>query len=232
MVVSQKHSGGSAPRSPPPPRDALRPGAGCAGTDPSDASLCTSIGSRGLRVTDSELFIISRSLLLTLQTAAQETLTFVESPELAAPAGSVPAATADHLTTLAKSAGADAWVWVQIAEEPAALHLTVRSFDLFDQQMVLDLSVSREKSPSLLDLPYEKWKDIVAPVLDTYQGPVGTPRSPQTAVITIRALPGNPHRNARRTCGNGGPGRIRAAHPCITRRIFASGRSDRVSHGN
>jgi hypothetical protein len=190
MVVSQRHSGGLLLLLLLP---AMLFAQEQAAPAPTHRTLLLHVDQQpGVGLSDSELFMVSRSLLTALQSSAQETLTFVESPELAAPAASVPAATADHLTNLAKSVGADAWVWVQLAAEPAALRLRVRSFDLFDRQMTLDLSVGRERSLSVLDLPYEKWKDIVPPVLDAYQNAAGAAvsRARQTAVVTIRALPG------------------------------------------
>ena len=140
----------------------------------------------GAGYSENELFMISRSMLLALQ-AADAGISFVESPE------SAPPASADHLTDLAKKASADSWVWVEITVKGAETSLRVRGFDLFFQQSALDRTLSRDGRILTLDLPFEKWDDIVSPVLENNRGAdlANTERPvAQTAVITIRALPG------------------------------------------
>lgn len=140
----------------------------------------------GTAYSENELFMISRSMLLALQ-AADAGITFVESPE------SAPPASADRLTGIAKKAGTDSWVWIEITAKEAETSLRVRSFDILLQQSTLDRTLSRDGRLLVLDLPFEKWDDIVSPVLDTYHAAnlaaVDRPVA-ETSVITIRALPG------------------------------------------
>jgi hypothetical protein len=140
----------------------------------------------GAGYSENELFMISRSMLLALQ-AASAGLTFVESPESAPPASD------DRLTGTAKKAGADSWLWIEITVKGAETSLRVRSFDIFFQQSAFDRTLSREGRLLALDLPFEKWDDIVSLVLDKFRGAdlaAADGPGPQTAVITIRALPG------------------------------------------
>ena len=140
----------------------------------------------GAGYSENELFMISRSMLLALQ-AAGAGMTFVESPE------SAPPDSADRLTDLAQTAGADSWVWVEIAANGAETSLRARSFDMAFQQSAFDRTLSRDGRLLALDLPFEKWDDLVSPVLEKYNSAdnaAADRAGPTTAVITVQALPG------------------------------------------
>ncbi len=137
-------------------------------------------------LTDNLLFMVRRSVLLRLQEADQG-IVVLESPETAVPGSDA------HLGDLAKKVEADCWLWIEITEDNSGSHLRARSYDLLFQQPGFDTTLRREVKLSPLDLPFEKWDDLIAMVTDTFRaedlaGPNAA--GPGKATLTLRALPG------------------------------------------
>jgi len=138
------------------------------------------------KLTENQLLMVSRSLQLILRVgisglAISDTIDFVQK-------GSPP-----DLSALAQKAGADFWLWAQVSTDAGKTHVRVRGFDVPAQATKFDTTVTREGELSPLELPFEKWDDIVS--LVTASLPSGEPEGqdstgPQEVTLTIRALPG------------------------------------------
>jgi len=146
----------------------------------------TRAGDAGL--TEEELAVVSRSMLLALQEARTD-LVMVE------PARTGQDLSDDGMSLLAEESAADCWMLVEISgaeEEPV---FRVRSRDVLSGSTVIDTSLRRQAGEkiSVMSLPYERWDDLSALISGAYPPreaadmPV---RDRGSALLTVRALPG------------------------------------------
>jgi len=139
---------------------------------------------RGL--SENQLLVLSRSLLISLQAG-------VQGLAVSDAAGTVQSASPATLSDLALKAGADFWLWAQVSVDGGKTQLHARGFDVRAQEMKFDATLTRESELSPVELPFEKWDDVVSLVTSSLssgdlQGQ-GTP-GPQEVILTVRAIPG------------------------------------------
>jgi len=137
-------------------------------------------------LTENQLLVLSRSLLISLQAG-------IPGIAVSDAAGSGQSASPAALSDLALKAGADFWLWAQVSVDAGKTQLHVRGFDILAQEKKFDATLTRESLLSPLELPFEKWDDLVSLVTSSLssgepQGQ-GTP-GPQEVTLTVRALPG------------------------------------------
>ena len=113
-----------------------------------------------------ELIMISRSLMMSLQ-EQEAGIVVVSSPD-----GELRAAD-EKLGVLARTARADCWLSVALSGNDSATMFHARSFDLVSGNLVFDRTVRRDGRLSVLDLPFEKWTDIISLVRERYSVPTG-----------------------------------------------------------
>jgi hypothetical protein len=148
-------------------------------------ALLLHVDQRGSAFSDNDLFMISRSLMLSLQ-EREKRIAVVEPAQRVAPAAP------ERLTETAMSSGASAWLWVEISAGGEETRLRVRAFDIAREQAVVDQVVSRSGKLSVFDLPFEKWEDIGGLLRDTLRELANAGQQPGqgSAVVTLKALPG------------------------------------------
>jgi hypothetical protein len=150
----------------------------------------------GTGYSQNELLMISRSIMLTLQNAVGN-VTVIESPD-----GQLPAS-GSRINELAQAAKADCWLWIGLSNKGKGTSVRVRSFDIPTSEQTFDQALGRDARISILDLPYEKWRDIASLVSQNYGPGAGRhsaqlapsaaqpqPAASDAAVLTIHALPG------------------------------------------
>jgi hypothetical protein len=137
-------------------------------------------------LSEDELFMISRSLLVSLQDSLKG-ITFVASPERTRPA------LESHLGKLAESVSANGWLWVQLSVEAATTRLRVKSYDLTSGRTTITQGISREGRLTVFDLPFEKWQDLAGLVKDAYPVTPSSAITPgqRSALLEVKALPGS-----------------------------------------
>lgn len=142
--------------------------------------------SPGGKLTENQLLMVSRSLQMTLHSSVNG-LAISEAID-SARKGSPP-----DLSLLARNAGADFWLWAQVSINAGKAQVRARGFDVLAHEAKFDTTVSRDNELSPMDLPFEKWDDIVSLVTSllppgSNEGPDLT--VPQEVTLTVRALPG------------------------------------------
>jgi hypothetical protein len=147
----------------------------------------------GTGYTRNELFMISRSIMLSLNEGVSG-ISVIESPE-----GQLPTS-GSQINQLTQSNGADCWLWIELSKKGAGTAIRARSFDIRTSEQTFDETLSRDARISALDLPYEKWSDVVSLVAWKYGTSPTIEGGPSAAkpeqnlgnaiVLTIHALPG------------------------------------------
>jgi hypothetical protein len=150
----------------------------------------------GTGYSQNELLMISRSIMLSLQNAVGNIIV-IESPD-----GQLPAS-GSRINELAQAAKADCWLWIGLSNRGKGTSVRVRSFDISTSEQTFDQALGRDARISVLDLPYEKWRDIASLISQRYAPGAGmhsaqlAPPDAQAqsapsgaAVLTIHALPG------------------------------------------
>jgi hypothetical protein len=146
----------------------------------------TQAGAIGL--TEEELTIVSRSMLLALQEIRADLILVEPSRRPADPSDG-------GMSRLAEGSGADCWMLVEISGSRTEPALRVHSRDVLSGSTVIDKTIRRQAGEglSVLALPYERWEDISALLAGAYPPRDATDlpsRDPGSAVLTVRALPG------------------------------------------
>jgi len=132
-----------------------------------------------------QLVILKRSFLTALadRDDAPEPVDFGSKP--------FPGSLADRNKT-ARDAGADCWVLVRVSGLGSPT-ISVLSYDLLYNQIVLDFSAHRSEGFSMVDISRERWDDVILPLLKKYPPLVARAYNrgpPAPATLTIRAVPG------------------------------------------
>ena len=145
----------------------------------------------GTGYSQNELLMISRSIMLSLQNQVGGVIV-IESPDEQLPASG------SRINELAQAAKADCWLWIGLSNTAS---IRARSFDILTSEQTFDQTLGRDARISILDLAYEKWRDLASLVSQKYGPEAGTnhtaspapqsepPRS-DAVVLTIHALPG------------------------------------------
>ncbi len=139
-------------------------------------------------LTEEELAIVSRSMLLALQEARADLV-------MAEPARTAQDPSDDGMSLLAEESGADCWMLVEISGTEEGPVFRVRSRDVLTGSTVIDTTVRRVagEAISVMSLPNERWGELSVlltgafPPRDAANLPV---RDPGSALLTVRALPG------------------------------------------
>jgi hypothetical protein len=139
-------------------------------------------------LTEEELAVVSRSLLLALQEARADLV-------MAEPARKAQDPSDDGMSRLAEESGADCWMLVEISGAEKEPVFRVRSRDVLNGSTVIDATVRRQagETISVMSLPNERWDDLSALLSGAYVAreaadlPV---RDPGSALLMVRALPG------------------------------------------
>jgi hypothetical protein len=176
----------------------------------------------GTGYSQNELLMISRSIMLTLQNAVGNIIV-MESPD-----GQLPAS-GSRINELAQAAKADCWLWIGLSNKGKGTSVRARSFDILTSEQTFDQALGRDARISILDLPYEKWRDITSLVSQRYGPRAGTqsaqvapsvaqpqPAPSDAAVLTIHALPGtviSDGNGASATTGTDGTAQLRLPAP-------------------
>ena len=198
-----------------------------------------------------ELFMMSRSALLGLQSAVPG----LQLIELAS--GSLSPASEKSLTRRAAEDGAASWIWLQASGDRSRMVVRARAFDLPSGTSTFDQSIERDGGFSAPRLASDSWSDLAALVR---QGmPAGAPAAaaalspsaasgsePGGAVLTVRARPGTEvagPQGMRAVADADGVARLRLAAPAEytlrstrqgfyadTQRLFVSGDQELVLH--
>jgi hypothetical protein len=134
-------------------------------------------------ISDNDLLLLSRSILVRLQQASAE-LVVVE--------GVGEGDDDEALGSRATAAGADGWIRVRVSGDWASLGLEVASFDMLSSETVMDATFRREGWASAQNLSMETWSDVTGPIAGHYRLIVAssTPSTERVARLTVTALPG------------------------------------------
>ena len=140
----------------------------------------------GGSLTDDQLLVVSRSLLVSLQDA-------VKGLAISDSVGSMKQGSEKGLSDLAEKAGADSWLWAQVSSDAGKTRIRARGFNVISREAKFDTTVTREGALSPQELPYEKWDDLAALVSSAFPtNELDAQRSegPRDLTLTVRALPG------------------------------------------
>jgi len=143
-------------------------------------------GSIGL--TDEELTIASRSMLLALQETRADLILVEPARRLADPSDG-------GMSQLAEESGADCWMLVDISGSKSELVFRIHSRDILSGSTVIDTTIRRQAGEelSMMVLPYERWQDLSGLLAGAYLPREATDlpsRDPGSAVLIVRVLPG------------------------------------------
>lgn len=139
-------------------------------------------------LTEEEITVVSRSMLLALQEARADLV-------MAEPSRKAQDHSDDGISRLAEESGADCWMLVEMSGAEEKPVFRVRSRDVLNGSTVIEATVRRqaEEAISVMSLPNERWDDLSALLSGAYAArqaadlPV---RDPGSALLTVRALPG------------------------------------------